>query len=110
MNETEFMDQVAETAQRFGWRVAHFPRSRSPRGNPMTAVKYDAKGYPDLTLVRERVIFAELKVDSRVRIEQVEWLGALEAAGAEVYVWKPKDAAEIERVLRRRPRPVDSEA
>ena len=110
MNEREFTEQVIDTAHRFGWRVAHFAQAQVRPGVWITPVKADDKGFPDLVLVRERVIYAELKVGTRPRIEQVEWLGALEAAGAEVYVWKPKDADEIDHVLRRRPRPVDSAA
>lgn len=49
-------------------------------------------GWPDLALVRERVLFAELKTTGgKLTDAQLEWLMALESAGAEVYVWRPID-------------------
>ena len=68
-----------------------------------TAGSYDARGWPDLVLVRERVVFAEIKLDrGRLRPEQVVWLKDLRQAGQEVYVWRGLDwtSGAVEEVLR----------
>ena len=78
----------------YGWWAFH----------PYSA-KRSAPGFPDLTLVRDRVIFAELKRESGGRLTpaQVGVHELLRAAGAEVYVWwLPRDLPEVARVLARR--------
>lgn len=88
------MATVREAARVTGWLVYHTYRSkRSP------------SGFPDLVLCRphDRVVFAELKGEkTRVTRDQRTWLDALEAAGAEVYLWRPDDWGEITSVLGRR--------
>lgn len=95
---------IIELAHRLGWRVAHTPPIKGEHGW-RTAVAADGKGFPDLVLVRERVVWAEVKGDSdRMRPEQLDWQTALRLAGQEVYVWTPDDWAggAVEDVLRRR--------
>ena len=99
---------IVERARLEGWAVAHFRPARTAKGY-RTPVAYDGKGYPDLTLVRDRVVFAEVKGDGdSLRLEQQAWLELLELAGAEVYVWTPALwlAGSIDEVLRRRGRGV----
>lgn len=81
-----------EFARLSGWVLYHTHDSRrSPAG------------FPDLVLVRERVVFAELKAEKgRVTPEQLAWLGRLWQAGAEAYLWRPSGWPEIERLLGRR--------
>jgi hypothetical protein len=77
--------------------------------------KGSQSGFPDRVLVRERVIFAELKReltgkasvdrDRQPTEHQREWLDALAAAGAEVYLWRPGDLDEIAKILAARERP-----
>lgn len=76
-----------------GWKLAyHTLRSKGSRS-----------GFPDQVLVRDRVIFAELKREKgAVTTAQREWLDGLAAAGAEVYVWRPSDLDEIGRILSKR--------
>ena len=77
----------------YGWWAFH----------PYSA-KRSAPGFPDLTLVRDRVIFAELKRDRGGRLSpaQIGVHELLRAAGAEVYVWwLPRDLPEVARVLAR---------
>lgn len=97
---------VFELARALGYRVAHFRPAKTEQGW-RTAVAADGKGFPDLVLVgRGRVIFAELKGQYRqLEPEQVAWLDALRAAGAEVYLWRPRDwlSGLIEQVLREAP-------
>jgi hypothetical protein len=92
VSEKAWQGQVVELARMLGWRHFHaFDSRRSP------------SGYPDLTLVRDRVVWVELKSESgKPSAAQRSWLDALEAAGAEVYLWKPSDLEEVGRVLSRR--------
>lgn len=92
--EAQFERAVVELAQAFGWLDYHTRDSR--RSNP---------GFPDLVLVRaDRLIFAELKSEKgRVAPAQQQWLDALAATchrALGVYVWRPSDWPEIERILR----------
>ena len=68
--------------------------------------KGSQSGFPDRVLVRERVIFAELKREKTGPTpNQIEWLDGLAIAGAEVYVWRPRDLEEIGLILSARGRP-----
>jgi hypothetical protein len=102
MTEKELQSAVMDTARRLGWLRAHFTPAETSKGW-RTPVSGDGKGFPDLVLVRERVVFVELKGHGgRVSQEQKEWLEALDRAGAECYLWTPSSwtSGEIERVLR----------
>jgi hypothetical protein len=88
-SEASFQRAVVELAELCRWRVywTHDSR-RSP------------KGYPDLTLVRDRVVWAELKTGrGRPTVEQLGWLASIRAAGGEAYLWRPECWPEIEQVL-----------
>lgn len=72
-----------------GWSSYHTLRSKGSQS-----------GFPDRTLFRDRVIFAELKREKTNPTDnQVFWLDGLARAGAEVYVWKPGDLEEIGLIL-----------
>jgi len=106
MSEAELQDNVIKTARAFKWRVAHFrsvPVKHGDRVVYETPVQADGAGFPDLLLVRERVVFAELKSETgRMSMAQQDWMFALREADAERYIWFPKDwiSGEIEEVLR----------
>lgn len=90
--EKDFQQGVMDFAKLRGWRTYH--PYRSTRSTP---------GFPDITLVRRgRLIFAELKAESgTLSAHQKEWLQDLRNVhGVEVFVWRPSDWPEIERVLR----------
>jgi hypothetical protein len=93
LTERELQNAVIELAGYLGWRTYHTHDSR--RSNP---------GFPDLVLVRDRLIFAELKsAKGRLSPAQQFWLADLEHdAGQEVYVWRPSDWLDgtIEQILR----------
>jgi len=94
MTEAELQDAIADYARIIGYTVAHFSTAISPRGQHITPVKYDAKGFPDLVLVRPpRLIFVELKsAKGTVSPDQKWWLDRLDGCpGAEVYQWRPAD-------------------
>lgn len=51
-------------------------------------------------LVRERVIYAELKtMVGRSTPAQLDWQARLRAAGQEVYEWRPNQGAEVRAIL-----------
>ena len=92
LTEKEWSAQVYELARTLGWTRYH--TYRSERSQP---------GFPDEVLVRDRVIFAELKRETgKLTDAQRDWLEKLGRAGAEVYVWRPSDLAGIGRVLMER--------
>jgi hypothetical protein len=104
VTEAQLLEAVIDAAHFYGWRVAHFRPAKTERGW-RTPVQADGKGWPDLTLVRERVVFAELKTArGLVSAEQEDWLAALARAGAELYLWREGDWIDgtVERALRRR--------
>ena len=91
-----------DAAHRFGWLVAYFRPARTEKGW-RTPVGADGKGWPDLELVRDRILHVELKRElGELEDEQKEWRKHLIAAGAEYYVWRPSDMDEVIAVLRRR--------
>lgn len=88
-NEKQFQAAVEQCARALGWMVYHTYDSRRCE-----------KGYPDLTMVRDRVLFAELKMPKgKVTPDQEAWIRSLDAARQEVYVWRPDDWEKIERIL-----------
>jgi hypothetical protein len=104
-SETSFETHFVAFARLHGWHCAHFRAVRVQRADGSfyfeTPVAADGKGFPDWVLVRERVIFAELKkVSGRFSFQQREWASWLVIAKAEVYGWSPNNWEEIERVLR----------
>ena len=102
---------VIDTAKMFGWTVAHFrPVFDGKRKRWITGIAADGKGYPDLTLVRDRVVFAELKSGTgRLTNEQAWWLEKLRSAGVEAYEWRDTDYEGVVAVLRRRSQPTQEE-
>lgn len=101
VSEAGLQQAVEDLAQMYGWMAYHTHDSR--RSNP---------GFPDLVLCHHgpvgsrgegAVVFAELKRQGgTLSIGQQAWLWALEAAGAEVHVWRPADWDEIVARLQRR--------
>ena len=105
VNERQFQAAVIELAKWQGWKVFHPLPAQNARGDWRTAQAGDI-GFPDLVLVHpERgVIFAELKTAiGKLSDAQNDWLMCLHAAGAEAYVWRPRDIAEIKTRLQRSP-------
>ena len=91
ITEKQFEAQVKDLALLFHWKYYHTWRSiHSPAG------------FPDDVLVRERVVFAELKSETgQPTPEQYFWLLALTEAGQECYLWRPSDLeTEIVDVLK----------
>lgn len=97
VTEASFQRQVEALLTGYGWRWYHAPDNRPSNG----FVQNVRAGFPDIVAVRgDRMIFAELKRETgKVSPAQEEWLAALQAAQAEVYVWRPRDVEEISRIL-----------
>ena len=114
MTEAQFQRSVIELAQLNGWRVFHARKAQNAKGAWRTPVAADGAGFPDLVLVRDRVIFAELKTDKgRVSPAQREWLDAItDATTGEIppcdrevvraTVWRPRDWPAILAALNTR--------
>lgn len=74
-----------------GWKVAHVKDSR---------LQPDMEGFPDWCLVRESVIFVELKRDTdRLSGPQCGWATALLRGGAHYFLFRPQDWDFIGRVI-----------
>ncbi len=92
------------------WAAMLFSRSRGLAGSLGWALTYHVRytqgspaGFPDQVLIRDRIIFAELKREKgRPTAHQIEYLDGLAKAGGEVYVWRPSDLDEAARVLSKR--------
>ena len=101
ITERDFQTTVVEMARVLGWSVHGVLEQRK-------YAKRLSKGFPDLVLARQakagwwgRVIYAELKSQKgRVSPEQQAWIDLLKACHQEVYLWRPSDMADIERVLK----------
>lgn len=93
ITEKDWQAQVKDLAKRLGWkRPYHTFDSR--RSEP---------GFPDLVLVRDRVVFVELKRETgKLSDAQREWLTLLAKARAEVYIARPRDLQLLAQVLGRR--------
>lgn len=100
ITEADWQTTVIDLAHALGWRVAHFRPARTNQGW-RTPVAADGKGFPDLVLTRDRVIFVELKSQTgRLSHEQMVWLEQLDQAGAEIHIWRPDDFDTVGEVLR----------
>lgn len=101
VTEQAWQQQVIQLAETLGWRTMHVRRSVVRQGQWATATS--VSGWPDLVLwheTQQRVLYAELKTDKgRVRRDQDLILMSLARAGAEALVWRPRDLAEVTRIL-----------
>jgi len=107
MNEADFLKSVIDLAHAYKWKVIHFRSALRKDGTYQTPVQGDGVGFPDLILVRERVIFAELKSETgKISEAQVEWITALNVAtqekmsGGNTYIWRPSDWDQIVEILK----------
>lgn len=99
VTEKELQSQLFGTkvgiAKMLGWVCYHTLKSRG--SDP---------GFPDWTIARDRVIFAELKAEKgKLSDAQITWIHRLSMAGAEVYVVRPRHLDAVAWVLGKRYRP-----
>lgn len=93
LNGTKLQKEIVAAARRKGWKVAHFTSVFDGKNKIWrTPASADGKGWPDLVLVRDRLVAVEVKGDGdKLRPEQKDWLAVLIKAGVETYVWTPAD-------------------
>ena len=81
MTEKQFQSKILKIAKQFGWIAYHTYDSRR-----------SAPGFPDIVLVKDRVLFRELKTDTgRISPAQNDWGKALLEANADYKVWRPSE-------------------
>jgi len=110
MSEHTLYNRVRYRAKKYGWKFIHFTQAMvggttEDGGSWATPVGGDAKGFPDLMMLRpgREIAFAELKKElGKLSPEQLEWQGLLRTLGYDCFVWRPSDlrTGEIERFLR----------
>jgi hypothetical protein len=89
--ERDFQRAVIDYARLKGW-LLRYHTQHSLGSEP---------GFPDWCLVRDRVVFVELKgAAGKLTPAQTRWIEGLRAAGAETYVWWPQDWPQVLQVLR----------
>ena len=101
ISEKKFTAKVLTLAKDWGWRTAHFrPAWVGDKKRMITPVAGNGKGFLDLTLLRERLIVAELKCGkNKLTPEQKDWVEAWQRARIPVFVWYPHDWHEIVSIL-----------
>ena len=102
ISHADWQKSVIEIAQLYGWRVAHLGKAQTKSGRWLTPVGADGAGFPDLLMLRERMVAAELKtMRDTLRANQRVWLGAFREAGATAVTWKPCDVDHVHKELSR---------
>jgi hypothetical protein len=100
--EADFLVWVIDYAQRVPrprWWVMH-PRPAQTSSGWRTPTQGDGAGWPDLVLVRDRLIVAELKAAGRyLEPAQRDWRDRLIFAGVEWHLWRPADRDRIAEAL-----------
>jgi hypothetical protein len=116
--EIAFEQKIVDIAHLYGWRVASFRNAGGREdGGHRTPVKYDGKGYTDLTLVHTKgqIVFAEIKRETGGRFsddqrEWAEWLTTCaETINSDLHdrsptrvrycAWRPRDGDSIITIL-----------
>jgi len=91
MTERELQAAVIDLAKLLNWSYYHTYSSRR-----------SVAGFPDLVLVKDRIIFVELKSETgRLTKEQEQWRDSLRVAGVEWYLVRPTGLSDFAQVLQR---------
>jgi len=101
MTGSKLQDMIVEAAHPLGYKAAHFRGGLRKDGSYRTPVQYDAKGFPDLILVKGTLGIAfECKAeDEKVSAAQDEWIRWWREVGFIAYVVRPSDWDEIVKIL-----------
>lgn len=101
MLEKDFQNIVVQYLNLKGWKVCHFGKATVRANKSITPVKYQGKGYPDLTAVHPKkgLMFVEVKTDKGVVSSyQQEWLDLLGMFAMAVVV-RPKTFEEFKKLV-----------
>ena len=89
MTEAELQNAVIDLCKLLKWRWFHPYDSRR-----------SVAGWPDLVLVKDRIIFVELKSEKgRLSPAQRQWRDDIQGAGGEWYLIRPTGLADFAKVL-----------
>ncbi len=104
VTEKQYQADIMVLARAAGWMVAHFHDSRRQVRPGVFVGDKDAKGFPDLVLVRasEFLVIEVKRETGKLEPEQVTWLDALDRAGVETMVVRPSDWPVVRERLRTR--------
>lgn len=99
LSEAEFQSQVTHLAETLGWDWMHVVTTGKGRHFPIRGTI--GPGWPDLVLIKaERLLFVELKRERQTLDPlQRQMMEKLVRTGAECYVWRPSDFAQLTEVL-----------
>ena len=104
LTEREWMRQVTDLAELYGWDWAHFRVAQTAKGWRTPVSGTIGEGFPDLLLTRardRRVLFVEVKAERGKVSERQEYvIDVLREAGMVALIWRPSDWDEILGVLR----------
>jgi hypothetical protein len=102
-SEKVFQRWVADLAHAYGWAYCHFRPARVIRNGVEkyeTPIGGDGKGFVDMLLVRDRILFRELKAGKNgLTPEQEFWRDRIIRAGGDWALWHPRDAEDIIKEL-----------
>lgn len=108
MTESQLQYSILDLAKVHHLLVHHCRPAKIRADRWVTPIQGNA-GFVDLVIVGVGgVVFAELKGDTTQPTEaQMRWLGTLEAAGSQAYLWRPEHwhSGEIAETLARLARP-----
>lgn len=92
LTEKAWQRQIVELARTLGWHCWHCHDARRT-----------VPGMPDLILIRERLLWVELKTETgKLTDNQAAFHDRLIAAGQTVFVWRPRDWEDAGMQLARR--------
>lgn len=99
MTENEWQSLVIGYAASRKWKVHHqlIPFRIGRNGKPRAITEDETEpGFVDLVLVRDRIIFAELKTMKGQRsLVQAQWAEWIIKAGGEYHLWVPADYDDV---------------
>ena len=99
--EDQFLTWILDRARASRWRTIHVRPGRTGAGEWRTPVQGDGVGFPDLVIVRDRIVYAEVKSErGTLSTEQAEWRERIIFAGGEWHLWRPRHRDLITEVLR----------
>lgn len=93
MMEVDWQRCVVNHAQRAGWLVYFIPDAMWRRAFKSKIPQHlGDRGFPDLILVKDRVLFRELKRNTgKLSEHQKIWREAIINAGGDYDVWRPEN-------------------